>query len=102
VHDLFGNTLVELGAYLPFQVSAKLYGAVETLPKKLQMKVVPHFTVWPKQFETDLPNFEDIGVYFLPLERRYAFLILATNGVAPGGTESIMICYQSGLIFCWH
>jgi hypothetical protein len=77
VHDLFGNTLVELGAYFPFRVSAKLYGAIEKMPTKLQMKLVSHSTVWPKQFKTELPNFEDIGVYFLPLERRYAFLLLS-------------------------
>lgn len=106
VHDLVGNTIVELVAYLPLQVSAKLYSATVMLPEKLQMKLVPHFTAWPKQFETECPNLEDIGVYLIPSERRYAFLVLAISGVAPVGTESVLICYWSGLIFvatrfCW-
>ncbi|KAJ4755412.1 zinc ion-binding protein [Rhynchospora pubera] len=70
VSHLVGKPLVELVAYFPLQVSAKLYNAIATLPSKLQMKIVPHSNAWPKQLGTDLPNLEDIGIYLLPSGRR--------------------------------
>ncbi|XP_078155093.1 uncharacterized protein LOC144551136 isoform X2 [Carex rostrata] len=70
-YSTIGSTLVELVAYLPLQVSAKLYRAIGALPSKLQMQMVSRFSVWPKQLESKFPNLEDIGVYILPSERRF-------------------------------
>ncbi|KAF3323386.1 hypothetical protein FCM35_KLT12117 [Carex littledalei] len=70
-YSTIGSTLVELVAYLPHQISAKLYRAIGALPTKLQMQMVQRFNVWPKQLETNFANLKDIGVYFLPSERRF-------------------------------
>ncbi|KAJ0981972.1 hypothetical protein J5N97_010227 [Dioscorea zingiberensis] len=62
--DSFVN--FEMQAHCPKKFSLKVYDMSQQIPTELKLKVVPRTDVWPRAFQSDPPEDDDIGLYFLP------------------------------------
>ncbi|OAY84172.1 hypothetical protein ACMD2_09824 [Ananas comosus] len=51
-------------AHFANQVSLKAYEVLKQMPKELKLEILPRLDAWPKMFQSDPPDYNDIGVYF--------------------------------------
>lgn len=53
-------------AHCPRNFSIKVYDMAQQMPVELKLFVVPRPNVWPRAFQSDPPDSDDIGLYFVP------------------------------------
>ncbi|KAJ1296684.1 hypothetical protein BS78_01G321200 [Paspalum vaginatum] len=76
--------LGEFKAQFPSKVSSNVYDIVKLMPSNLQLELLPRMNDWPKSFETNCPDHEDIGLFFFSnepdgCEKKHSYLLEASN-----------------------